>query len=379
MTPAAGFKVEVMDTAEAAASEAAAIIAEEAKEAVEARGRFLVAVSGGRTPWAMLRVLATINLPWHAVQIFQVDERVAALDHPDRNLMHLRESLLGYSPLRAAQIHGMPVESSNPSVAAVAYAGTLRLVAGVPPVLDLIHLGLGADGHTASLVPGDPVVDADDTDVAATGVYQGRHRVTLTFPIINRARRVLWVVTGAEKAAALRRLFDGDTAIPAGRVRRESARVVTDIAAAARLPEQNRPPDQTRRSHRRVGIATDHAGFERKDELIAYLHDAGHEVVDVGAYSPNPGDDYPDFVIPLAEAVAAGRVDRGIAVCGSGVGASVCANKVPGIRAGLVDDHFSARQGVEDDNMNILCMSGRAVGPAVAREILDAFLTAEFS
>ena len=167
--------------------------------------------------------------------------------------------------------------------------------------------------------------------------------------------------------------------IPAGRVRRESARVVTDIAAAARLPEQNRPPDQTRRSHRRVGIATDHAGFERKDELIAYLHDAGHEVVDVGAYSPNPGDDYPDFVIPLAEAVAAGRVDRGIAVCGSGVGASVCANKVPGIRAGLVDDHFSARQGVEDDNMNILCMSGRAVGPAVAREFLDAFLTAEFS
>jgi ribose 5-phosphate isomerase B len=129
----------------------------------------------------------------------------------------------------------------------------------------------------------------------------------------------------------------------------------------------------------RVGIATDHAGFERKEELIAHLREAGHEVVDVGAYSLNPGDDYPDFVIPLAEAVAAGRVDRGLAVCGSGVGASVCANKIPGIRAGLIHDHYSARQGVEDDNMNILCMGGRVVGPAVARDLVDTFLAAEFS
>jgi ribose 5-phosphate isomerase B len=129
----------------------------------------------------------------------------------------------------------------------------------------------------------------------------------------------------------------------------------------------------------RIGIATDHAGFERKEELIAHLREAGHEVVDVGAYSLDPGDDYPDFVIPLAQAVVAGRVDRGVAVCGSGVGASVCANKIPGIRAGLVHDHFSAHQGVEDDNMNILCMGGRVVGPAVARDLVDAFLAAEFS
>jgi len=129
----------------------------------------------------------------------------------------------------------------------------------------------------------------------------------------------------------------------------------------------------------RIGIATDHAGFERKVELIAHLRGMGHEVVDVGAYGPNPTDDYPDFVIPLAREVAAGRVDRGVAVCGSGVGASVCANKIPGVRAGLVHDHFSAHQGVEDDDMNILCMGGRIVGPSVARELVDTFLKAEFS
>lgn len=129
----------------------------------------------------------------------------------------------------------------------------------------------------------------------------------------------------------------------------------------------------------RVGIATDHAGFERKEELIEYLRKTGHEVFDVGAYSLNSHDDYPDFVIPLAREVAAGRVEKGVAVCGSGVGASVCANKIPGIRAGLVHDHFSAHQGVEDDDMNVLCLGGRVVGPLLARELVDTFLKAKFS
>jgi len=129
----------------------------------------------------------------------------------------------------------------------------------------------------------------------------------------------------------------------------------------------------------RVGFATDHAGFALRNELIAHLREAGHEVVDVGAYSLNPDDDYPDFVIPLARAVASGKVERGIAVCGSGVGAAVCANKIPGVRAGLVQDHYSARQGVEHDDMNILCMGGRVVGPAVALDLVDAFLAARFS
>jgi ribose 5-phosphate isomerase B len=129
----------------------------------------------------------------------------------------------------------------------------------------------------------------------------------------------------------------------------------------------------------RVGIATDHGGFALKEELVRHLSEAGHEVIDVGAYSLSPGDDYPDFVIPLAQAVASGQVERGVAVCGSGVGASVCANKIPCVRAGLIHDHYSAQQGVEDDHMNILCMGGRVVGPAVARDLVDTFLAATFS
>jgi ribose 5-phosphate isomerase B len=129
----------------------------------------------------------------------------------------------------------------------------------------------------------------------------------------------------------------------------------------------------------RIGIATDHGGFGLKEELVAHLRREGHEVVDFGAHSLSPTDDYPDFVIPLSQAVAAGKVERGIAICGSGVGASVCANKVHGVRASLVHDHFSALQGVEDDDMNVICMGGRTVGSAVAWDLVQAFLSARFS
>jgi ribose 5-phosphate isomerase B len=129
----------------------------------------------------------------------------------------------------------------------------------------------------------------------------------------------------------------------------------------------------------RVGIATDHGGFGLKEVLLDHLRMAGHEIVDYGAAVLTPDDDYPDFVIPLAQAVARRDVERGVAICGSGVGASVCANKIPGIRSGLIHDHFSARQGVEDDHMNIICMGGRTVGPAVAWDLVETFLAAKFS
>ena len=129
----------------------------------------------------------------------------------------------------------------------------------------------------------------------------------------------------------------------------------------------------------RVGICTDHGGFGLKEELVAQLRAAGHEVVDFGAHKLIADDDYPDFVVPLSQAVVARKVDRGVAICGSGVGAAVCANKVQGVRASLIHDHFSARQGVEDDHMNILCMGGRTVGPAVAWDLVQTFLAAEFS
>lgn len=129
----------------------------------------------------------------------------------------------------------------------------------------------------------------------------------------------------------------------------------------------------------RIGIATDHGGYGLKEDLVTKLRAAGHEVIDFGAYKMNADDDYPDFVVPLAKAVAAGEVERGLAVCGSGVGASVCANKIPGTRASLIHDHFSAQQGVEDDHMNILCMGGRTIGPAVAWDLAQTFLTASYS
>jgi 6-phosphogluconolactonase len=228
-------KIEILDDPDSAARRAAEIIAAGAREALAARGRFILAVSGGRTPREMLRALAGEKMPWENVHVVQVDERVAPAGHADRNLTQLRASLLSHAPLRPGHVHAMPVEAPDLEAAAERYARTLRKIAGSPPVLDLVHLGLGPDGHTASLVPGDPVLEISDADVAMTDVYQGRRRMTLTFPILNRSRQALWVVTGSDKAEMLARLNHGDRSIPAGRVRRDHARVVADRAAAVSL------------------------------------------------------------------------------------------------------------------------------------------------
>jgi 6-phosphogluconolactonase len=228
------MEIRVLASADAVAEEGARVIAQAART-VAAGGRFFMAVSGGRTPWQMLRALACEEVPWNAMYVAQVDERVAPAGDPDRNLTHLCESLVEHAPLRPEQVLAMPVESPDLETAARRYALTLQELAGAPPVLDLVHLGLGPDGHTASLVPGDPVLNVTDADVAVTGVYDQRRRMTLTYPMLNRARRILWVVTGPEKAGMLARLRDGDESIPAGRVSRERALVLADRAAAERL------------------------------------------------------------------------------------------------------------------------------------------------
>ena len=192
------MNIEVYADADTVALEAARLIAKEAREAVAKRGKFAMAVSGGKTPWVMLRDLAHQDVPWKGVHVVQVDERVAPGGDPDRNLTHLRESLLEHAPLRPGQIHAMAVEGTNLEAACARYAQTLEEITGEPAVLDLVHLGLGPDGHTASLVPGDPVLDVKTADVAVTGMYQKRRRMTLTYPIINRSRRVLWLVTEAK-------------------------------------------------------------------------------------------------------------------------------------------------------------------------------------
>ena len=229
------MEIRVLPDAAAVAGQAATIIAQEGRGAVAARGRFIMAVSGGQTPWQMLRALTREDLPWTTVYVVQVDERVAPPGHPDRNLTHLRDSLLARVPLPPENVCAMPVDAPDLAAAARQYALTLQEVAGAPPVLDLVHLGLGPDGHTASLIPGDPVLNITDAEVAVTQPYQGRRRMTLTYPALNRARRILWIVTGTEKAEMLLRLRAGDVGIPAGRVCQERAFVLADRAGAERL------------------------------------------------------------------------------------------------------------------------------------------------
>jgi 6-phosphogluconolactonase len=229
------MNIEVFADADAVAREAAKFIAAEARTAVMTRGRFVMAVSGGKTPWQMLRDFADEEVPWKNVHVVQVDERIAPAGDPDRNLTHLRESLLSHAPLPPGQIYAMPVEEVDLEAAAANYAKTLQQIAGSPPILDLAHLGLGPDGHTASLVPNDPVLNITDQDVALTGIYMGRRRMTLTYPLLNRSRRILWLATGAEKVSMIVRLRDGDMTIPAGRIRQDNALLLADRPAAEKL------------------------------------------------------------------------------------------------------------------------------------------------
>jgi 6-phosphogluconolactonase len=216
------LEVTILPDAQAVAERGAELVAGAAAQAVAERGRFTLAVSGGRTPWAMFAALDE-RMPWEMVTIYQVDERVAPEGDADRNLTHLLQSL---PPGGAADVRPMPVEASDLESAADTYAVAL------PEVLDLVHLGLGPDGHTASLVPGDAVLEVLDRDVAVTGEYQGRRRMTLTYPALDRARGILWLVTGEDKVDALRRLREGDPSIPAGRVRADNALVIADATAA---------------------------------------------------------------------------------------------------------------------------------------------------
>ena len=215
-------EIEVLPDAEAVARRGAELVAEHAAEAISDHGRFTFAVSGGRTPWAMFAHLAD-RLPWEEVTIFQVDERVAPDGDPDRNLTHLLDSL---PPQAAVDVRPMPVTADDLEQAAEDYSAAL------PDAFDLVHLGLGPDGHTASLVPGDAVLDVTGRDVAVTGEYQGRRRMTLTYPTLDRARHILWLVTGEDKVDALHRLRGGDRSIPGGRVGTTNALVVADAAAA---------------------------------------------------------------------------------------------------------------------------------------------------
>jgi 6-phosphogluconolactonase len=213
---------EVVADAAAVARRGAEVIADRARTAIDARGRFTLAVSGGTTPGAMFAALDDHDLAWDAISVYQVDERIAPPGSDDRNLTHLRASIPTAGRTR---VHAMPVEAPEVSAAAAAYASQL-------PQLDLIHLGLGDDGHTASLVPGDPVLDVTDRSVAVTGEYRGHRRMTLTYPVLDGAVEVLWIVAGEGKRDAVAKLVAGDRSVPAGRVANEHMLLVVDEAAA---------------------------------------------------------------------------------------------------------------------------------------------------
>ncbi len=223
MHPPVDPDVHVFDDLDSLSAAAAGAVVEHAHAAVDATGSFHFAVSGGRSPWEMFALLTGMDMPWDLTVVWQVDERVAPVDDPNRNLAHLRQALGGRSN---EILRPMPVEETDLDAAARSYGEAL------PDRLDLVHLGIGPDGHTASLVPGDAVLEVADRPVALTaGEYQGRRRMTLTYPTLARARHILWLVTGEDKRDALDRLLAHDPSIPAGRVTPAAATVMTDRAA----------------------------------------------------------------------------------------------------------------------------------------------------
>jgi 6-phosphogluconolactonase len=233
------INMEVLADPESVAKEAAAMIAQEARLGVSARGRFILGLSCDSISLLMLRALAEEQVVWERLHLVQVDESVAKAGDPSRNLTKLSANLLHHSPLHLRQIHAMPVDVRDLEVAAARYALALHRIAGSPPVLDLVQLTLGTDGRTASLLPDDPAIEIKDRDVAVTSSYEGKRRMTLTYPILNRSRLVLWLVTGADKAEMLTRLRQRDESIPAGRVRGGAALILADIAAAGQLAKEH--------------------------------------------------------------------------------------------------------------------------------------------
>jgi 6-phosphogluconolactonase len=231
------MQLEIVETSDALSRRTAETIARAALAAVATRGRFVMALSGGREPWAAFVRLAQFDLPWQSVHVLQVDERAAPAGHRARNWTHLEDSLLARVPIPRSQVYPMPVEIEPLSDGARRYADVLSQVAGAPAVIDLVHLGLGPDGHTASLVPSDPVVEVADAEVGVSEAYQGWRRMTLTLPAINRARAIVWLVAGKDKERALAQLIAGDPAIPAARVRRDgNVLLLADRATAGSPP-----------------------------------------------------------------------------------------------------------------------------------------------
>lgn len=238
------MRLEIAKTADAAAEVAARLIATVLGVAVGRRTRASLALSGGSSPLPMLRALVREPVDWSAIHVYQVDERVVARGDSARNLGALDEILVWRGPLPRRNLHPMWVDRADLPGAAESYGEELAQVAGEPPILDVVHLGLGGDGHTASLFPGDAALAVKERSVALTSEHNGHRRMTLTLPVINRARNVIWFVTGADKSGVVADLYAGGAPFPAGRVARRRAVLVADEPAASEavVPKRRRPP-----------------------------------------------------------------------------------------------------------------------------------------
>jgi len=357
-------------------------------EKIAIQQRCTIVLSGGLTPKGIYQCMARASFrkkfQWEKIHFFFSDERWVSREDQKSNYRMVSKALFTKVKIPSKNIHPIQTNDCTLQASACRYEEDIsdffKLKDDEFPRFDLILLGLGLDGHTSSLFPGSAALLANSRLVIdVTDKKLTEQRVTLSLPVINLADMIIFVVSGNEKAMVVHKVLenDGSTIFPANEISPSQGELCwfLDKGAASKLKD----PNIFLRTPKRIGIAADHAGYQLKEELSKLLRDANFEVIDFGDRQLNLDDDYPDFVVPLARAVSSGEVDRGVAICGSGVGVSIAANKVAGVRACLINEEFSARQGVEDDNMNVICLGSVEINKKHAWELVSIFLASHFS
>ena len=363
-------------------------------EKIAIQQRFTIVLSGDLELMGVYQLMARApyrdKFQWKKIHFFFSNEKWLPREDQKSNYRMVSKALFTKVKISSKNIHPIHTMNCTPQSSASMYeediSSFFELKNDELPRFDLFLLGLGCDGHTASLFPGNSALLVKDhlvTDVYEKSVTE--ERVTLTLPVINHADMIIFAVCGGEKAMIVSEVLESDEVLenkespilPADEVSPSQGELCwfLDKDAATRLMD----PDILLKNPKRIGIAADHAGYQLKEELSKLLREANFEVVDYGDHKLNLDDDYPDFVVPLARAVSSRKVDRGVAICGSGVGVSIAANKVVGVRACLINDAFSARQGVEDDNMNVICLGSIEINKKHAWEFVSIFLASHFS
>ena len=357
-------------------------------EKIAIQGRFTIVLSGGSTPKGIYRCMVMQPyrkmFQWEKIHFFFSDERWVSREDKKSNYRMVNRVLFSKVNIPKSNIHPIQTKDCTLQESSLKYeqdiSNFFELKNDEFPRFDLILLGLGLDGHTSSLFPGNEALLAKSRlaiDVSDKKLTE--QRVTLSLPVINMADMVIFVVSGEPKAGIVHQVLenDGITIYPANEIQPIQGELCwyLDKDAASQINNLN----IFNKTPKRIGIAADHAGYGLKEELSQLLRDANFEVIDFGDQKLNLDDDYPDYVVPLARAVAGGQVDRGVAICGSGVGVCIAANRVAGVRACLITEEFSAQQGVEDDNLNIICLGSIETKKEHAWKLVSIFLASHFS